>query len=130
MLARLGIRVVSSLVGILIGLVVSVVALSGFSATFSAILISTAVFWGVHVAVDFIVLRVLVRERSVVLAVLIALASTVVSLILVDIFVSGLKIHGVSTFLTAILVIWIATAVADMIGRRKIRAARRADRRG
>ena len=46
------------------------------------------------------------------------------SLIIVNIVVSGLTIHGVSTYVFAPLIIWIATALADMIGRRKIRERR------
>jgi hypothetical protein len=78
--------------------------------------------------VNFVALRILIRQPSVATAGLLALASTVVALIIVNLFVSGLKIHGVSTYVIATLIIWIATAVSDMIGRRKIRA-RRAERR-
>jgi hypothetical protein len=124
MLARLGIRVVASLAGILIGIVVSVAVLSGFSATPRAIVVSTALFWIVHLVVTFIALRVLIRQPSVATAGLLALASTIVSLIIVNIVVSGLKIHGVTTYLIATVIIWISTALGDMIGRRKIRARR------
>ncbi|MGZ4280547.1 MAG: hypothetical protein ACXVQ4_00495 [Gaiellaceae bacterium] len=48
-----------------------------------------------------------------------------VSLIIVDIVVSGLSIHGVSTFVLATLIIWISTALSDFLGRRKIRERRR-----
>jgi hypothetical protein len=124
MLARLGIRVVASLAGILIGIVVSVAVLSGFSATPQAIVVSTALFWVVHLGVTFVALRVLIRQPSVATAGLLALASTIVSLIIVNIVVSGLKIHGVTTYLIATVIIWISTALGDMIGRRKIRARR------
>ena len=124
MLARLGIRVVASLAGIFIGIVVSVAVLSGFSATPQAIVVSTALFWVVHLVVTFVALRVLIRQPSVATAGLLALASTIVSLIIVNIVVSGLKIHGVTTYLIATVIIWISTALGDMIGRRKIRARR------
>ena len=58
MLARLGIRVVASLVGILIGIVASVALLSGFSATTQAIAVSTLLFWVVNLVVNFVALRV------------------------------------------------------------------------
>lgn len=128
MLARLGIRLLSSLVGIALGIVFSVALLSGFSATAHAILVSTLVFWAVHIVVNFIALRILIRQPSVATAGLLALASTVVALIVVNIFVSGLKIHGVTTYLAATLIIWIATALAGALGRRRIRR-RRAERR-
>jgi hypothetical protein len=128
MLARMGIRVVASLVGIFIGIIVAVAALSGFSATPRAIVVSTLLFWAVHLVVSFVALRVLIRQPSVAAAGLLTLASTIVSLIIVNLVVSGLKIHGASTYVIATVIIWIATAIADMIGRRRIRA-RRAERR-
>ena len=50
------------------------------------------------------------------------------SLIIVDIAVSGLEIHGASNYVTATVIIWIASALADVLGRRKIRQ-RRVERR-
>ena len=126
MLARLGIRVLSSLVGIFVGIVISVAVLSGFSASSKAILVSTLLFWVVYLLVSFVTLRILIRQPSVAMAGLLALVSTVVALIVVNLFVSGLKISGASTYVLATLIIWIATALSDMVGRRKIRA-RRAD---
>lgn len=124
MLARLGIRFVASLVGILIGIIVSVALLSGFSATATAIVVSTLLFWAVNLVVNVVALRILIRQPSVTTAGLLALVSTIVSLIIVNIVVSGLKIHGVSTYVIATLIIWIATTLADMIGGRMIRQRR------
>ena len=128
MLARWGIRLAASLAGIFVGIVLSVALLGGFSASSKAIVVSTLLFWVVHWVVNFIALRILIRQPSVATAGLLALASTVVALIIIDIFVSGLSIHGVSTVVLATLIIWISTALADMVGRRKIRE-RRAERR-
>jgi hypothetical protein len=125
MLARLGIRLIASLAGIFIGIVLSVAFLSGFSASSKAIVIATLLFWVVHIVVNFIALRILIRQPSVAMAGLLALASTVVALIIVNLFVSGLSIHGVSTYVIATLIIWIATALSDMVGRSKIRERRR-----
>lgn len=121
-------RILASLVGIFIGIVVAVAALSGFSATSKAIVVSTLLFWGVNLVVNFVALRILIRQPSVAAAGLLTLASTIVSLIIVNLVVSGLKIHGASTYLIATVIIWIATALADMVGRRRIRA-RRPERR-
>ena len=128
MLARMGIRVVASLVGILIGLIVSLALLSGFSATTKAIVVSTLLFWVVYLVVNFIALRILIRQPSVAMAGLLALASTIVSLIIINIAVSGLEIHGASNYVIATVIIWIASALADAVGRRKIRE-RRVERR-
>ena len=121
MLARLGIRIVSSLAGILIGLVVSVALLGGFSASAKAIVEATLLFWVVHVVLNFVALRILIRQPSVATAGLLALASTIVSLVIVNIVVSGLKIHGVGTYVIATVIIWIATTLSGVLGRRRLR---------
>lgn len=128
MLVRLGIRVGTSLVGIAVGLLLSAAVLSNFSINATAVIEASLIFWIVHLGVQFMALRVLVREPSVALAGLLALASTIVSLFIVNAIVSGLRISGVQTYVLATAIIWLATAVSDTIGRRMIRA-RRAERR-
>ena len=125
MLVRSGIRIASSLIGIVVGIVLAVAIFDGFSTTGTGILEATLIFWIVFLIVNFLALRVLVRQPSVGLAGLLALASTIVSLIIVNLIVSDISIHGVSAYLGATLVIWITTAIADTIGRRMIRARRR-----
>jgi hypothetical protein len=75
--------------------------------------------------VQLVALRVLVRQPSVALAGLLALAATVVSLIIVNAIVSGLYIHGASTYVLATLIVWATTATSDTVGRRMIRDQRR-----
>jgi hypothetical protein len=128
MLIRLGIRVGTSLAGIAIGLLLSSALLSKFSINATAVLEATLIFWVVHLGVQFVALRVLIREPSIALAGLLALASTIVSLIIVNAIVSGLTISGLQAYVIATAIIWLATAVSDTIGRRMIRA-RRAERR-
>ena len=128
MLIRWGIRIASSLVGIAVGLVVSRLVLSGFRITPTGLVAATVVFWIVHLAMQFLALRMLIREPSIALAGLLAIASTVVSLIIVSLIVSGLSIRGISTYVFATLIIWATTAVADMVGRHMIRT-RRLERR-
>jgi hypothetical protein len=82
----------------------------------------------VHLGVQFLALRVLVRQPSIALAGLLALGSTVVALIIVNAIVPGLSIHGASTYVLATLIVWAATAISDAFGRRAIRD-RRQDRR-
>ena len=126
MLARWGIRIASSLIGIAVGIVLSAAIFDGFSSTTTGLLEATIVFWIVFLIVNFFALRVLIRQPSVGLAGLLALASTIVSLIIVNLIVSDISIHGVSAYLGATVVIWISTVVADSIGRRMIRDRRRA----
>jgi len=116
------------LVGVAAGILVASAVLSDMSISATALAETTVVFWLVHIGVQFLALRVLVRQPSVALAGLLAVASTIVSLIIVVLLVSGLTIHGASTYLFATLIIWVTTAAADMIGQRMIRD-RRMDRR-
>jgi hypothetical protein len=124
----LGIRFVSSLIGIAIGLLVSDALLSKFSINATGVVEATLVFWVVHLGVQVLALRVLVRQPSIALAGLLALGSTVVSLIIVNAIVSGLTIHGIQTYALATLIIWATTAVSDGVGRRMLRDERREGR--
>jgi len=130
MLARWGIRLGTSLVGIAVGILLSSTLLSSLSITAAAVVEATLVFWVVHLVVSFVALRVLVREPSIALAGLLALASTIISLIIVNAIVSGLMIHRIQTYVAATVIIWLTTSVSDMIGRRMIRARRRSPTAG
>jgi hypothetical protein len=118
---RLGIRFVASLIGIAAGLLLSSALLSKFSVNATAVVEATLIFWLVHLGIQVLALRVLVRQPSVALAGLLALGATVVSLIIVNAIVSGLYIHGVQTYVLATLIIWLTTAISDTIGSRMVR---------
>jgi hypothetical protein len=126
-LARWGIRWGTSLAGIAVGLLVSSAVLSKFSIDATAVIEATLLFWITHIVVQVLALRVLVRQPSIALAGLLALASTIVALIIVNAIVSGLSIHGIQTYAVATLIIWLTTAAGDVVGRELLRA-RRADR--
>ena len=128
MLARWGIRLGTSLVGIAVGLLISSAALGRFSINAEGLAAATLLFWVVHLGVQILALRVLVREPSIALAGLLALASTIVALVIVNLVVSGLTIHGASTYVVATLIIWAATAISDTVGRHMIRARRQEGR--
>ena len=125
MLARWGIRIVASLVGIAAGIILSVALLSDFSASTAGIIEATIVFWIIHIIVNFFAVKVLIRQPSVAMAGLLALASTIVSLIIVNLIVSDISIGGATTYVLATLFIWITTAAADMLRGRRIRDNRR-----
>jgi hypothetical protein len=117
-----------TLAGITVGVTLASIFLTGFHVNATSIIVTIVVFWLVNLVVQLLALRVLVRQPSVALAGLLAIASTVVSLVIVNLLVSGLHISGFTTYLYATLIIWGATAISDAIGRRMIRD-RRADRR-
>ena len=129
MLGRWVIRLAASLIGIAAGLVLSVALLSDFSGSTTAIVEATILFWIVHIIVNFFAIKVLIRQPSVAMAGLLALASTIIALIIVNVVISDISISGVATYVLATLIIWITTAVADVIGGRMIRD-RRMERRG
>ena len=123
-LGRWVIRLAASLIGIATGIILSVALLSDFSASTTAIVTATILFWIVHIVVNFFAIKVLVRQPSVAMAGLLALASTIIALIIVNIAISDISISGVATYVLATLIIWITIAVADVIGGRMIRDRR------
>jgi hypothetical protein len=125
-LVRWGIRLASSLIGVAVGIVVSATVLTGMTISPGGAVEATLVFWIVHIIVSFLALRVLVRQPSIALAGLLAIVSTIIALVIVNVIVSSLTIHGASTYVFATLIIWACTALADTIGGRMIRARRRA----
>ncbi|MGO9488797.1 MAG: hypothetical protein ACLQBB_07195 [Solirubrobacteraceae bacterium] len=126
MIRRWGIRLASSLVGIAAGLGLSAALVSEFSISAGALVEATLIFWVVHLFVQVMALRVLVRQPSIALAGLLALVSTIVALAIVNAVVSGLSIHGAKTYIPAALIIWITTAIGDTVGVRMTRERRRA----
>jgi hypothetical protein len=123
-LARWGIRFGTSLAGIAAGILLSAAVLSKFSINATAVVEASLLFWVIHLGVQIFALRILVREPSIALAGLLALASTIVALIIVNAIVSGLTIKGLQTYVFATLIIWLTTSLSDVVGRRIIRARR------
>lgn len=106
------------------GLLLSSAVLSKFSIDATALVEATLIFWIIHLGVQLLALRVLVRQPSIALAGLLALAATIISLIIVNAIVSGLFIHGISTYVLATLIIWLTTAISDTAARRMVRDRR------
>ncbi len=127
MLVRWTIRLLSSLIGIAAGLIISDATLSNFHISVEGVVVATLVFWVVHIVVSFLALRVLIRQPSIAMAGLLAVASTIISLVIVSFIVSSMKVTGFSTYVLATLIIWATTAIGDIVGQRMIRA-RRIDR--
>ena len=122
MLTRWGIRLGTSLAGIALGILLSSATLSKFSVNATAVVEASILFWIIHIAVQVLALRVLVRQPSIALAGLLALASTIVSLIIVNAVVSGLVIKGLQTYVLATLIVWVTTSVSDIVARSMIKA--------
>ena len=89
MFRRVGIRFAATLIGIAVGLALSDLLLDGFTASTTALIEATIVFWIVNMVVNFLALKVLVRNPSVAIAGMLALASTIVSLFIVNLICVG-----------------------------------------
>ena len=74
--------------------------------------------------VQFLAIKVLIRQPSVAMAGLLALASTIIALLIVNVVVSGMHIGGPSTYVPATLIIWACIAVSDSSRTRRIREDR------
>jgi hypothetical protein len=126
MLARWGIRLGMTLVGIAVGILISDALLDDFDVTTEGLIWATLLFWIVHIVLNFLALRILVRQPSVAMAGLLALASTIIALVIVIWLVDGIEISGAVTYVLATLIIWITTAAADVVGERMVRGRRAA----
>jgi hypothetical protein len=124
-LVRWGIRLGATLAGIAVGILLSAGLLDDFEVSTSGVVWATLLFWIVHIVVQFMALRILIREPSIALAGLLALASTILALIVVNLIVDGISISGAGTYVIATLIIWACTAVADVVGSALIRSRRR-----
>ena len=125
MLVRWGIRLAATLIGIALGIILSAGLLDDFEVTTAGVFWATILFWIIHIIVQFLALRVLIRQPSIALAGLLALASTIISLIVVNLIVDGISISGAGTYILATLIIWACTAIADIAGTALIRSRRR-----
>src|SRR5271167_3548522 len=121
---RLGIRLLAGLVGVAAGLLVCDVGLENLSISAAGLIEATLVFWVAHIVVQFLALKVLVRQPSIALAGLLALASTIIALFIAVAVVPGLSVHGAQTYVWATLIIWATTATADVFARRTVRDQR------
>lgn len=124
MLKRIAIQLLAGLVGVAAGLLVCDVALERLSISAAGLLEATLVFWVAHIVVQFIALKVLIRQPSIALAGMLALASTIIALFIAVAVVSGLSVHGAQTYVWATLIIWATTAIADVFARKTIRDER------
>jgi putative membrane protein len=125
MLVRWGIRLGMTLVGIAVGLLLSAALLDDFNVNTEGLVLATLLFWVVHIVVQFLALRVLIRQPSIAMAGLLALASTIIALLVINVAIDGVSIKGAGTYVLATLIIWITTAAGDVVGGRMIRQRRR-----
>lgn len=96
------------------GLFMASVLLSGFSINGVAFITAVAIFTLAEVILDPLILKIALTSVPA-LRGGVALATTLVGLIVTDIVSSGLTISGLSTWILATLIVWLAAVIAIII---------------
>ena len=108
---------VSALIKLLantVGLIVATLVLSGVPITGLSFVIAVVIFTVIEVVAEPLFRQI--AERNVrALSGGVALVSTFVGLVLTTVFTNGLSIHGVSTWLLATLIVWVAALLAGLV---------------
>ena len=110
MLIRVGIHLLANA----IGLIVAAAVLSGMTITGPAFVIAVLIFTVVEVVADPLVTKIAITSVPA-LRGGVALVTTFLGLLITTWISSGLQIDGLKTWLLAILVVWLAALIADLI---------------
>ena len=110
MLTRIGIHLLANAVG----LIVAAWVLEGMTITGPAFVIAVVIFTAVEVVTDPLVTRVATRSVPA-LRGGVALVTTFLGLLITTWLSSGLQISGVSTWLLATLIVWLAALIAALV---------------
>lgn len=96
------------------GLFMASVLLSGFSINGVAFITAVAIFTLAEVILDPLILKIALTSVPA-LRGGVALVTTLVGLIVTDVFSSGLTITGLSTWILATLIVWLAAVIAIIV---------------
>jgi putative membrane protein len=110
MLIRVGIHLLANA----IGLVVAAWILSGMTITGPAFVIAVLIFTVVEVVADPLVTKIAMTSVPA-LRGGVALVTTFLGLLITTWISSGLQINGAKTWLLAIVIVWLAALLADLI---------------
>jgi putative membrane protein len=110
MLIRIGIHLLANAVG----LIVAAWILDGMTITGPAFVIAVVIFTAVEVVADPLVTKIAIRSVPA-LRGGVALVTTFLGLLITTWLSSGLQISGVSTWVLATLIVWLAALVATLI---------------
>ncbi len=111
---RFLIRTLIFFLSALIGLIVADLLLSGLTVDFTSYLTVAIIFALIQALVAPIMLRI-VRGKASAFTGGVGLISTFVALFLTNLLLSGLRITGLSTWILASLIVWLAGAVAAFL---------------
>ena len=115
-MVRLLVRTLIVLVGNAVGLIVASLVFSGFNISATGFIWSLVIFTVAFAILTPFIVSVLRRNDSSGKAMGgVALISTFVALLITDVFSSGLSISGITTWIGATLVVWLASLLAIFI---------------
>jgi uncharacterized membrane protein YvlD (DUF360 family) len=106
-----------SLLANALALVVASMFLTGFAITGFGFVVAVCIFTAATVLLEPLITRIAAKNAPYLLGG-IALVTTLVGLVITTLFTDGLHIIGVSTWIMATLIIWIAAIVASLVLRR------------
>lgn len=111
---RLLAQLVLSIIANAVGLIVASLLLDGFDINFSSFVVAVLVFSGATVILSPLILKIALTNASFLVGG-IALVTTLVGLIITDVFTDGLTITGLDTWVIATLIVWLASIVANLV---------------
>ena len=124
LLKRIGLAVVTNAIALLI----AAALLDGVHINASGFLVAVVIFSIASFLITPIVTWIVVRRVRALLGV-VALVSTFVVLLITDLLSDGFTIDGVTDWILAVLIVWVANLILGIASRRLLREERREDRR-
>ena len=113
-MVRLLIWFVIDLVANTVGLLVAWAVLPKFEINAESFVVAVLIFTAVEMLVEPL-LRQMAMESARALRGSVALAATFIGLVITDILSMGLHIHGATTWISATVIVWLATLLAGLI---------------
>jgi uncharacterized membrane protein YvlD (DUF360 family) len=97
-----------------IGLIVATLVLSGMSITGVTFVVAVLIFTLIEIVTEPLLRQTAERHVPALMGG-VSLVATFIGLVLTTLISSGLKIHGISTWLLATLIVWVAALIAGLI---------------
>lgn len=113
-MVRLLISVLIHLAANAVGLLIAASILDDMSVTSGAFIIAVVIFTGVEAIAGPLIRQIAIRNANALLGST-ALVTTLVGLVITAVVSDGLEIHGVTTWVLATLIVWLAALIAALV---------------
>jgi putative membrane protein len=110
MLSSIVIRLLANAIGLLIAAVI----LSGFSIHALSFITALLIFTVVEVIADPLLIKISIKNLPALMGG-VALVTTIVGLIITDLFSTGISITGINTWILATLIVWLGALLAGLL---------------